>query len=320
MSMPDVVIGREAFSRRLAEDLECRYREFRHEYHPDGEPAPRIMADYDTVEDKHVVLVLRGSQLPDYTRISRNMHNFSRHVGNLSYVYGAKTVDVLMPYLWLGRQDKDPKNDDDPMVRERDQGRDVGFEWLARDFKAQGANRIITLNPHFHRNDTPINIEGLDVIPLSGVPALARYAKKLYKDGLMTDDHCLAGPDLGSDPLLQEFSELTGKDFRLLEKSRTDGEIVRGNSTLDAEGRDVLMIDDIFATLGTIESGIDNIENCGNVDCFGVHGVFPREGFDRANILKRKNVRRFVTTDTIDTDYSKASVIPEIVDFYRNNG
>ena len=316
--MPDFVIGREEFSRRLAEDLSCRYREFRHEYHPDGEPAPRIRASYEDIEGSHVVLVLRGSQLPAYVRVSRNLHNFSRHIGNLSYVFKAKKVDVLMPYFWLGRQDKNPKEHDDPLTKERDRGRDVGYEWLARDAKAQGANRIITFNPHFRREKGRFEISGLEIVSLSGVPALARYAEQLSAEGLISKDSLLTGPDFSASPLQEEFLEFVKMDLRLLEKKRVDGDFVKIADRIDAGGRDVLILDDIFSTLSTVETAVNSIDNMRNIDCFAVHGVFPEEGFAKSKSLRGK-VRRFVTTDTVDCDYSRASVIPEIVEFYKKN-
>lgn len=325
MSVPDFVIGREDFSRRLSEELgkkfayDCSYRAFRHEYHPDGEPAPRIKAEYKEMEGAHVVLVLRGSQLPIPNRVSRNLHNFSRHIDNLKYVFGAKDVDVLMPYYWLGRQDKNPKTDTDRKVRKIDHGRDVGYEWLARDFKAHGANRIITFNPHFNREARePFKVCDIEVAPLSGIPALARYVRELYEDGLISEDAILTGPDFGSSPLLEEFAAIFGKKFELFEKNRMGGEHVKASKKTDMYGRDVIIIDDLISTLGTIEEAVRNMHNVGNIDCFGVHGVFPESGFNRVKSLRR-NVRWFAVTDTIDTDYSEATVMPEVVEFYKQN-
>ena len=89
-----------------------------------------------------------------------------------------------------------------------------------------------------------------------------------------------------------------------------------GKCNIDIKGQDVLILDDIFATLSTIETAINCLENCGHIDCFAVHGVFPEAGFARSKRLNNV-VRRFVTTDTIDCDYTRASVIPEIVEFYK---
>lgn len=318
--MPDFVVGREDFSRRLAEELgpRCKYRPFRHEYHPDGEPAHRILADYKELEGRHVILVLRGAQLPDYTKVSRNLHNFSRHIGNLKYMFNVGGLDVLMPYYWMARQDKDPRTDKDPLVKERDQGRDIGYKWLARDFKAHGADRILTFNPHFHREPGSFEVEGLQVVSLSGIPALARYTEKLYQNGLMSEDSHITGPDFGSSPLLEEFARLVNKDFKILKKERFDETRTESEET-DVEGGDVLILDDLFSTLGTIKTAINSIKNPRYIDCFAVHAVLPRDGFERSMTLKDK-VRRFVATDTIDSDYSKASVIPEVVEFYKQDG
>jgi phosphoribosylpyrophosphate synthetase len=317
--MPDFVVGREDFSRRLAEELGCKYRAFRHEYHPDGEPAHRILAEYDELDGKHVVLVLRGSQLPDYTRVSRNLHNFSRHVDNLRYTFGVEKLDVLMPYFWLGRQDKNPRTDGNPLIRERDKGRDVGYKWLLRDMKAHGADRLLTFNPHFHREPGTFEEERICIVALSGAQALARYANKLYNDGLISDGCIITGPDFGSGPLVKEFAKLVKRESKMLEKNRLDESTTepRGNG-IDAEGRDILLLDDIFSTLVTIENAAGSVRNPGYIDCFAVHPVLPMEGFERSKALK-KRVRRFVGTDSIDSDYSRASVIPEVVEFYKSD-
>lgn len=320
--MVDFVIGRENFSRRLAEDLGCRYREFKHEYHPDGDPKPRIAATYDEIGGKHVVLVLRGQQLPDYTRVSRNLHNFSRHIGNLAHVFEANRVDVLLPYYWLGRSDKNPKTDTDPLIRERDAGCDVGFEWLARDFKTQGASRIITFNPHFRRNGYgSFEVEGMECIALSGIPALVRYTEKLYREGLIGKDVNVVGPDGNSNSLVEEFTSKFGKNGGILPKKRMQGDYVQreGKEVLDAEGSEVIVLDDIFSTGNTNESAADRIINSKGIDCFSIHGVFPDEGFRRAANLTKGRFRRIVATDTIESDYSKASVIPEVVGFYTKD-
>ena len=317
--MVDFVIGREDFSRRLSEELGCKYRAFRHQYHPDGEPTPRILADYGEIDGKHLVLVLRGKEIPDYTRVSRNLHNFSRHIDNLKYVFRAGAVDVLMPYCWLARSDKNPRTDADPLVRERDQGCDVGYEWLARDFKAHGANRIITFNPHFNRGKLgSFKVEGIEFIALSGIPALVRYAKRLYDDRLLKDDLLVVGPDFKSNHLVEDFVNGFGGTSKILDKSRLSPDYSEGGKEkVDARGRGVIILDDIFSTGGTVENTVDRIENSSGKSCFVIHGVFPESGFQRAQSLVKGKLRRIVATDTIESSYSASSVIPEVVEFYR---
>ncbi|MDI6720750.1 MAG: phosphoribosyltransferase family protein [Candidatus Aenigmarchaeota archaeon] len=321
--MPDFVIGREDFSRSLAQELGCEYREFRHLYYLDGEPNPKISAKYEEIGGRDVILVLRGSQRSEYNKVARNLHNFERHIGNLHRVFRAGSIDVIMPYFWLGRQDHNPRTDSDPNVRERDYGKDIGYESLAITFKAQGAHRIITITPHFYRQKGTIKAADIiDVISLSGTSALARYAKELIDEGSLSRDALLIGPDLNSNLILSEFSglmrhEMNTDSFKTNDKKRLDDQSVRHNKKINTEGRDVLIVDDIISTAGTLESEIDNLENHGYVDCFAIHGVLPEKGHDRTKAMLGKKVRRFITTDTVDCDYSRASVIPEIVEFYR---
>ena len=69
----DFVVGHESdqFGVRLAHKLGCEYKNFRNTYMRDGEPRPKIFADYDAIKGNDVLVVYRGKQLPDRLRIPR---------------------------------------------------------------------------------------------------------------------------------------------------------------------------------------------------------------------------------------------------------
>jgi len=320
---PDYVIGEDSFSAKLAESLGSRHRLVRHEYYPDGEPSPRILADYGELEGKHVVFVHRVSQLPNRDKICRGLHNAERIVGNLKYMFNANEIDVLMPYYLFSRQDKDARSSNDLMVRERDHGKDIGYEFVARALKAQGAERIITLTPHFHRGIDGeydvIGVCGIDVVCICGVNALARYAKGLIEDGRMNEKGLIIAPDEHSYGLAKKFADKIEADYKIeiMEKKRIDGKHVLRNGIVDMHKNDIVVIDDILSTLGTVETLIESVRNTNDVDIFAIHGVFPEEGLRRAtSLVSSGKARRIVTTDSIDNDYARASILPDIKGLY----
>ena len=223
-------------------------------------------------------------------------------------------------------------------------GSTIGCEYLARDLKAHGASRVITFNPHFWRTDEDVADkgaiehqqrgtirvsvlhnygaiknadgvvrEGIDLYSMSGVPALARSARERQYNRPL-----IVGPDLSATPLGIEFAHLLGMDGVSLPKTRVNGEEVNHSASFDAEGRDVLVIDDAISTMGTIGSCLDNIRNAGHIDVNGVHGVFPEKGHERAKEWGGRKIRRIVTTDTIENDYGTASVLPDLAEFFLN--
>ncbi len=323
---PDYVIGRDVFASKLASALNSEYREVRHEYYPDGEPAPKIDAGYDEIDGKHVALVVRSKQLPTRDDICRLMHNAERTTGNLKYVFNAGEVDIILPYYFLSRQDKNARESEDQMVKERDMGKDVGYEFIARALKAQGASRIITVTPHFHRDGYEydiIRVEDLDIICISGIGSLAKYASELIKDGRMSEKGIIIAPDSHSKTMAESFRDKIGYNYRveIMEKRRVSGsEVERGpGSAIKCDGMDVIVVDDILSTMGTMKSMLENLSMRGNVDIFAVHGVLPEKGLSRAReIIASNRVRRIVTTDSIDNDYASVSIIPDIVALYED--
>jgi len=145
----EFVLGHDNFGRRLADEMGCQYREFREEYYPDGEPCPRILADYEELED-HAVLVAARLKSPVTTQgILTYLHTLNRITNCLSdkLLYKVRSLDVLLPYFVLGRQDHNPRTDRSEVVKKRDRGKDVGYRNILKDLEARGVRRILTFTP-----------------------------------------------------------------------------------------------------------------------------------------------------------------------------
>ncbi len=316
-SMIDFVVGNDGFGSSLAASLGCGFVQFREEHYPDEEPCPQIVADYGDIEGKEVVLALRTAQKPTKEKIALYLHSYQRALGSLTdeELYNAKAVDVLLPYFLLGRQDHNPKTDRDEDVRTRDRGKDVGYRNIVRTFKGLGARKIITFNPHFFRQEGLTRVCGMEIVSLSGAHALGRYFK-----GRVDADTIVLSPDVRGNVLSEQLAKVLGLKPGSLKKKRIDGIRVETKDVYDASGLNVIFVDDIISTAGTLKKAIDSLYNADEVVVSCVHPVLPQTGYDRLVELKNSGaVKNIVATDTLDSDFSKTSVIPEVVKYYVNH-
>jgi len=315
------------FGRILAERLDLECREFREEFYPDGEPCPRILADYQELEDRDVLVVARLGSPMTTTGILSCLHDLDRVTFNLTdkLLYNARNVEVVLPYFLLGRQDHNSRTDPSEKIRVRDKGKDVGYRNVLKNLEARGVRRILTFSPHFDRYGEGSRLyeeagRGIEVYRIPGINALARYFK-----GRLGADAIAINPDMTSGKMAEQFARLTGVTFMHgLDKKRVTDQDVEFTGTLDAEGRDVLIVDDIASAGSTILGAMKSLVNVREMDMAIIHAVLPDmptsdKGYRLIKkLLAEKKIREFVATDTVDSEFSKASVIDDIVNFYRS--
>ncbi|MFH0890305.1 MAG: ribose-phosphate diphosphokinase [Candidatus Aenigmatarchaeota archaeon] len=307
--MPDFVVGNDDFGKILSKSLGCAYRQFVEEFYADGEPCPRINANYNELSGKHVVFAPRASQKPTRETIALYLHDCERVLGALTNkdLYNAGRVELVLPYFMLGRQDHNPRTDSNESVRMKDAGKDVGYAAIAAIYKALGADRIITFDPHFYRKEGIIRVSGIDVVSLSGVYALGRYFQGT--DG----DTVVVGPDMNASTLSTKLADILGAKSHSFPKKRISDTKVEIKEAYDAEGAHVILVDDILSTGGTIREAIDNLYGASSINVAFIHPVLPDVGYNRIMQLhKSGKIRDVVATDTINSEFSKASVIPEL--------
>jgi len=295
--------------------LGCGYVRFEEFYHPDGEPAPRIIGNYKELYNSKVVVVSRIKYPTTGEKIALTLHNFSRLVSNLSdeELYHAKSVDVLLPYFLLGRQDQNPKTDKDEDVRIRDKGRDIGYKSLIKTLKGNGANRIVTFNPHFHVSEGSFSEYGLDIVSLSGIPVIGKYF-----NGKLKNDTVVIGRDKKVNKLaIQVAKMLNLKEAHSLPKKRLSGTEVKYESKFDANGRDILAIDDC-TTGGGIQPFLDRLINPGNVYFSVIHSTLSKDGLETVrSMLNCGQIKEVVATNTTISEFSKLNILSEVVRFYK---
>lgn len=192
----------------------------------------------------------------------------------------ARRITVVVPYFGYARQDR------------KTEGRTpITAKLVANMIAEAGADRVLTMDLHADQ------IQGFFDIPLDHLRAEPTFLKH-FQD-LDAGSTILVSPDVGNVKRARSYAEKMGCDLAIIDKRRTSGSTAVVNNIIgDVEGRDVLMIDDMIATAGTlceaarivIERGARSVRGA------GTHAVFAGPALDR---LEESPFSELVVTNTI---------------------
>ena len=146
----------------------------------------------------------------------------------------ANHINVVIPYYGYARQDRKDK----PRIA-------VSAKLLANLLTASGASRIVSCDLHAGQ------IQGFFDIPLdhlNGSSVFVPYLKKLKLKNLS-----FASPDAGGAERVREYAKYFDTDFVICDKNREKANHVKSVQVIgDVEDKDVIIIDDLIDTGGTI--------------------------------------------------------------------
>jgi len=204
---------------------------------------------------------------------------------------------LLIPYMGYARQDKQFRP-----------GEPLSARAIARAL-SRGVNDVMT-----------INIHDRDSLRFFSVPARnLSIAAEIgdYLSGLSLNDPLILAPDDGAEYFAMEVALTNGWDTDHLEKTRLSAEEVRMEPAgITAEGRDVVIVDDIISTGGTLAMATGMLyekgASCVYAAC--VHGVFASGAYGR---LRASGIREVFASDTIEQGCSVFSAAREVVSSIR---
>jgi ribose-phosphate pyrophosphokinase len=203
---------------------------------------------------------------------------------------GAK-VTAVVPYLAYARQDK-----------EFLPGEGVTLGVIAHLMRSMGVRRLVTVDIH--------SAEGLALFSfptysVSAIPSLVNYVK----EKLDLRDPVVISPDFGSSKRTEAFAQLYGAKFLQLSKTRdrTTGDVSVQESNLAVEGKEVVIVDDIISTGGTVRAAAEAVLKQGAKKALAVcvHGLFVGDAVQK---LEAAAVGPIVCTNTVPGKYSKVDV------------
>jgi ribose-phosphate pyrophosphokinase len=199
---------------------------------------------------------------------------------------GAAQIVALIPYLAFARKDR------------RTQPRDpVTMRYVAQLIEAAGVSQVVALDVH---NQAAFdNAFRVPVMHLSAQPMLAaRLRREIGSAGLV-----VVSPDVGGIKRAQLFRELLARhvaapvDLAFIEKRRVGGSVSGGMVVGDVAGRQVLVLDDLCATGGTLIRAADALRRAGALDVQVAVTHAPVPGGLQA-LLGAQGISRILVTDS----------------------
>jgi ribose-phosphate pyrophosphokinase len=210
------------------------------------------------------------------------------------YDAGAKKITVILPYFGYSRQDK--KFEGGEAISARAIAQHISFH----------ADCVITVDPHKE------HILKFFTVPAYSCSAVSTIAHYLTGKNI---DFVLA-PDQGAKERAKVAAELINCEYDYLEKTRINETTVKITpKKLDARGKNVVIIDDIISTGGTMANSIKELKKQGAKTVFVActHGLFIGDAIKK---LLAADCDEIISTDTIETDFSKVSVADCIADTF----
>ncbi len=177
----------------------------------------------------------------------------------------AYKIIAVIPYFGYARQDRKDK----PRVS-------IGAKLIADMLTAAGIDRLITMDLHADQ------IQGFFDVPVDHLYASALFIPFIQKMGLR--DIVVASPDVGGTKRANTYAKMLGVDMVICHKSRAKANVIN-NMTLigDVKDKDVIIVDDMIDTAGTITkaAGLMIKEGANSVRAFAAHGLLSGPAYER---------------------------------------
>jgi len=192
----------------------------------------------------------------------------------------ANKITAIIPYFGYARQDRKAA----PRVP-------ITAKLVANLIEEAGVDRVVTMDLHAGQ------IQGFFDIPVDNLYGSILFKNYIEKKGLKNP--IIASPDVGGVARARYFAEKLGLDMVIIDKRRekaNHSEVM--NIIGDVKGKDVILIDDMIDTAGTMTHGADALKAKGanSVMACATHGVLSGPAFDR---IKKSALDELVVTNTI---------------------
>ncbi|MCK5763618.1 MAG: ribose-phosphate pyrophosphokinase [Clostridiales bacterium] len=192
----------------------------------------------------------------------------------------AGRITAVVPYYGYARQDRKAKARDP-----------ISAKLVANMITKAGADRVLTMDLH------AAQIQGYFDIPvdhLVGSPILSEYFINKKIENLV-----VVSPDLGSVTRARSFADRLNCSIAIIDKVRPEANVSEIMNIIgDIEGKNVILIDDMIDTAGTITNGAAALREMGAKEIYAccTHAVLSGPAIDR---IKKSDIKELVVLDTI---------------------
>tara|TARA_B100001741_G_scaffold313276_1_gene318842 strand:+ start:16094 stop:17032 length:939 start_codon:yes stop_codon:yes gene_type:complete len=201
----------------------------------------------------------------------------------------AANIIAVMPYFGYARQDKKGK----PRVA-------IGAKLVANLLSAAGVNRIMTIDLHADQ------IQGFFEVPVDHL-----YASELFVEDitqLNLENLVIASPDMGGSKRANAYAKFLKCGVVICYKERKQANVIGEMKVLgDVKGKDVVIIDDMVDTAGTLTKAADLMieQGASSVRAYCTHGILSKDAYEK---LDKSAISELVITNTIPKQHKSNKV------------
>jgi len=200
----------------------------------------------------------------------------------------AGRITAVLPYYGYARQDRKAKARDP-----------ITAKLVANLITEAGADRVLSMDLHASQ------IQGYFDIPvdhLLGVPILAEYFKKQNMEDLV-----VVSPDMGSVTRARNFANIMDAPIAIIDKRRPKANVSEVMNIIgEIEGKNVIIVDDLIDTAGTITQAANALKEFGakSVQACCTHPILSGPAIERIN---KSSIEKLIVTDTVPLGKEKYS-------------
>jgi ribose-phosphate pyrophosphokinase len=278
--------GNKPLGLKIAESLSCDVIDFETRRFPDGERYLRFAKELS-----HNTALITQSLYKDPDGLLMEYIFLAKTLLDL----GAKDVVGVFPYMAYLRQDSRFKP-----------GEAISARINSQIIESAPTSAIFTLDSHLHRIHNLNEVFKIPAANLSAIPSLAKYLESQCS----LHDPIVVAPDGEAAQWASLAAPILDAESVVMQKTRygdTSVDIDLGQVT--PHGRDIVLVDDIISTGGTIAQVAQQLKNKGadHIHALITHGLFVEGAYER---VSRAGVEHLITSDSVPNQFSKVTVAP----------
>jgi ribose-phosphate pyrophosphokinase len=256
-------------AQQMADCLGKKLGKARIEKFPDGEIGVQIL---ENVRGRDVFIVQSTARHPNFylMELLILVDAFKRA--------SARSIVAVIPYYGYARQDRRGK------AREP-----ITAKLVADLLQRAGVTRVLTMDLHTEQ------IQGFFDIPVDNLYAQPLIAEVIARQHM---GKCIVvTPDIGSIKLARAYAEALKVDLAIVDKRRVNAKQVEMAALIgDVKGKDVLLVDDVCSTGGTLKTAAQVCRNLGanSIYVAVTHGLFVGSG-----LLEDSGIEKIVMSNTV---------------------
>lgn len=194
----------------------------------------------------------------------------------------AESITAVIPYYGYSRQD-----------RKASPRTPITAKLVADMITAAGAARVVTMDLHAGQ------IQGFFNIPFDNIYASPVFLNYI-QNNISLDNLMMVSPDAGGVERVRWYAKKLQTDIAMIDKRRTGPNVAKAmNIVGDVSGRDVIIVDDMIDTAGTLVEAAKTLREHGakKIYAFSTHGIFSGPAAQRIDSCEE--LEAVIVTDTV---------------------